>query len=261
MVYESRLQSKECVICKEKFLGKRQERNCANCKGVKNLDWEVKDRPVICPDCGITLRVEKVKVGRKAKLRQNKKSIRRCRPCQNKAISASKKGDKNPNWNGGPKPKRSREEVLEFLSNRMRENNPMKIPETREKVGATIRRKIAVGEIVYKLGKENHLWVGNRERSFTIRSRLYKKWALPIRRKSKGICENCHTYVGKMEVHHTEERFSDIIRKFSPIPLCDLTHEDFEEVSKKVVDYHVVNKVPGAALCIPCHKNIDPQRR
>jgi len=153
------------------------------------------------------------------------------------------------------------EEVSEFHSKRMKENNPMKNPNIVKKVHEKLKKKRESGELFTPTGRDHWLWSGNRKRSNVIRTRLYRKWGKKIRERDGYKCTKCGASECKLEVHHTNEKYSEILKMFCNKPLDDLTYDEFEKVCKKIVDYHLTKPVEGVTLCVRCHAEVDPQRK
>ena len=156
----------------------------------------------------------------------------------------------------------TKEEFSDFQSKRMMgDNNPMKNPETKEKsLNSEGRRKLNQS-LREKTGIKHHLWKGNNRRNITLRSRINNLWRKPIIKNANFMCEICKNKDVILEVHHSSETFKEIILKFvSEKELRELSNDEFEILSKKIVDYHI-NNVVGLCVCVNCHKEIDEQRR
>ena len=271
--YSEQKSEKSCKKCGMIFTGTYREVLCHDCKHLpRDFSHLSVDREYKCIRCGQSLGKSKViKMGKYKADRSINRSHSVCDNCKNKSrelYSKSRLGKNNPNWKGGTVEKVK--ETPEQTAERMRNNNPMYDPAVIAKMKSTVAQRIANGNIiykrgikrsvVYKMGRDHHLWKGNRRRSQVIRSRLYSAWILPQMNRDNFHCTECGQNRCRLEVHHVSEKFSDILSKFCPRPLDDLTQEEFENVSAQVVDYHK-NNVIGRTLCVPCHKRVDPNRK
>lgn len=271
--YSETLIEKECSNCHTRYNGTRRETLCSKCKDIpRSFSNLSTDREYKCVRCGIVLgTVSVIKIGRYKSDKSINKNHLLCDKCvelSRNRLSVERRGDKNPNWRGGPKLRSV--ETPEQKSKRMRDKNPMSQPVTVAKMKATVANRIANGGIVirrgkqrnviYKTGKDHHLWKGNRKRSQVIRARLYSTWILPQMKLDNFCCTECGKSKCRLEVHHSSEKFSDILSKFCHVPLENLTDVEFENVSRQVVDYHT-KLVKGKTVCVECHKRIDPNRK
>ena len=142
----------------------------------------------------------------------------------------------------------------------MKKKNPSFDPVVRKKASSTFRKKIKNGLIVFPKGNAHWLWKGNRNRCQTIRSRLYLPWIKPIMERDGFSCIHCGKHGIKLEVHHCDKSFEDIIIEIlDGRKMNDLDSIEFEKVSDEVIKYH--ENCSGITLCVECHKKIDPQRR
>lgn len=265
--YQTVLYPKICVHCEKPFEGKYREVNCPECKGKKKDVYKEYTVHDLCIHCGEAHRERKVWFETDYQAKDTVEGVcPECRKLTGKRISESKLGEKNPNWKGGPKERvyktlspEERAESKRKISERMRLNNPMKKEEVRAKVSKTIRERIESKELVYVSGKDHHLWRGERKRSFTIRSRLYRAWVKPILARDGFRCIKCGSK-DDLEAHHEGVPFRDVVKMFSAKSLEDLSEEEFELVSRQVVCYHI-DHVQGITLCKTCHKAVDPLRR
>lgn len=89
--------------------------------------------------------------------------------------------------------------------------------------------------------------------------RLYEQWKYPILVRDKFKCTECGDDKD-LHVHHNGEKYSDIIKKVMTI--SDYENLDNYDVKKqitdKILDYHIKNKVSGITLCKCCHNKIHP---
>jgi hypothetical protein len=151
----------------------------------------------------------------------------------------------------------SKEEVSEVQRvNISGDKNPMRRPEVREKVRATLKERYKTTPCIK--GKDHWLWKGNRIPSQTIRTRLYKVWVLPILELDGFMCAFCRTKVN-LEVHHVTKPFREVLEQvLSGRILSSLSAEDFEIISDTVLDLH--NDIEGITLCVDCHRLVDDHR-
>ena len=141
----------------------------------------------------------------------------------------------------------------------MQTDNPMFKPGILSKVRNTIIDKIQNGTILYKRGKDHHLWKGNRDNNHIIRTSL-NEWKKKILKESQYKCQICGSNK-KLEIHHVEP-LRDIVNKFTDKPLSqyDSNSPEFTNLVTIINNYHEVNNV-GQCVCEKCHANIDPYRK
>lgn len=261
-----------CKHCKNEYLGTAKSTNCPDCSNIRSEYRITIKRDLLCRDCDNKIGEYEVKIApsekdKKSKPRHGKIVCEECKQKSSQRQSDRMKGENNPMWVGGEefhkhrynlKPK---EQWMKEVSERMKKNNPMFQRDIRNKVSKTLKNKIKNGDLIYDKGENHHRWKGNRIRSQTIRTRLYKLWAFEILKKNNFTCEICKSKK-KLEIHHSGEPFRDILEKvLHGRVLNDLIYEDFEKVSDEVIDYHIKNNVEGQCLCKKCHKEIDEYRK
>lgn len=89
--------------------------------------------------------------------------------------------------------------------------------------------------------------------------RLYDVWKYPILVGSGFKCCKCPN-TKNLHVHHNDISFSEIIKKVMTIDDYERI-DDFEvkkDVTRRVIDYHIENRVSGEVLCRDCHGKIHP---
>ena len=90
-----------------------------------------------------------------------------------------------------------------------------------------------------------------------IRARLYSSWVYPILKRDQFTCQCCGMSTD-LCVHHSNERFADIMHKimydFGFNSIKELSFEQKDLITEKVVQYHVINKIPGITICKTCHQ-------
>ena len=78
-------------------------------------------------------------------------------------------------------------------------------------------------------------------------NKLYKEWKYPILKKAGFKCKECGSSKD-LHIHHNKEMMNEILKKFT----------GKSNPVKKVVDYHVHNKISGVVLCYKHHKKQHP---
>ena len=134
-------------------------------------------------------------------------------------------------------------------------------PECKKVASDNMKKSWDDGKIVPLMAHDHPQWKGgksiihNRIRS---NSRLHKEWKYPILCASRFKCSECENTTA-LQVHHNEEKFSDIVGK---ILNCDdatkYTEEQINTKINEIVDYHITNKISGQVLCRGCHGKIHP---
>lgn len=273
--YKINTKEKKCVQCSCEFIGTKQTVNCENCRGLKRKKNINATRNILCNKCDNVTSTENVLVGKGASIKDGKvKPLRGVSPCEDcrKQLSEERRlkmtGEGNPSWVGGPnfhkrqKSGKTGEQIRQEASDRMINNNPTASEDVRNKISETLKNKSKKGEIIYKKGKDHHLWKGNRTRSSTIRSRLYKFWNFPKLQDAKFSCQNCGASKCTLEVHHNQETFAEIVNKILKNNILDdLSSEEFEIFCENVINYHLEKNISGIVVCIDCHRKLDPQRK
>jgi len=242
-----------CVECKKLFLKKS--------KVTQKIIKEIR-----CRRCDCLISIEEKYKTKTTKISRNK-TCDDCKKTINKINSESKIGDKNPNWTGGKKPNKykTKAEFNLAMSIRMKKNNPMKNKTIARKMGDKLKNKYLTGELIAKKGKDNHLWKGNRENSFIIRSRL-TKWRKHILKRDDYTCQLCKSRGGKLEIHHLEpfkciiENRINILKINKQLNEINNNSDEFEMLCDDIVNYHDNNTMIGITLCKVCHAEIDVKR-
>lgn len=256
--YEARLKKKYCIYCNSKFYAKDKERLCLDCKE-KHIIKKIITKPVLCRHCGIQIETIEKKTDHKNK-KFYLKTCDKCRKETFKKYSERMKLDTNPAIRKFGRKKDYIKLGFKKVSERMKNNNPMKNPEIRKKVAEKIKLGYATGKIKKKLGKESPIWKGKRSRFQTIRTRLYIEWVRPIMERDNFICKLCGKTKCRLEVHHNKETFDNIMEKL----LCNkdinlLSDNEFEDLIQQTITYH--KNIDGLTVCVECHKKIDSKRR
>ena len=260
-----RLYPKTCKQCGVAFQGRRQQSNCPDCEGKRTVNHEVIQQELRCYRCDAPMgyRARKVVPG----VTQLVAKPRLCESCQqaiNESRAEHKRGDRNPNWKGGIIiPRMTKEEMKAKSSERMRANNPMKNPSVVDRVKQSIREAALRGEICHKTGQEHHLWRGNREPSFVIRTRL-KPWIRSVMERDDFTCQSCGVRGGRLEVHHLHS-FRSIcaaaLTEFQVESLKELNVNSvlFENITQAIIAAHTLDV--GITYCKTCHARHDERRR
>lgn len=265
--YKNRKKEKYCKYCGSLFIGTDKQLNCSNCIRKRVVNTNGSTQKILCANkkCDNIIRTRQTKIATIPEKRGGK-ICEVCKINSSKKRSEYMKTDINPSIKKhGRKIKNvllTPEEARFFNSRRMMGDlNPMKRPEIKDKVFSSDGYKNNIKNLKEKVGRNHHLWKGTRPRTHTIRSRLYNNWILPILKKSNFSCEICERRGGRLEVHHQSETFRDIISKYdNNNQLKNMSDEDFEILSKKVVNYHI-NNVIGICVCVDCHRKIDENRK
>lgn len=84
---------------------------------------------------------------------------------------------------------------------------------------------------------------------------LLIKWKYNIMKNDGFVCQLCGSKKDK-EVHHNQETFMDIMKKFLPNRELEkeLTWDEKKVIAKKIADYHYSNNVSAITLCHSCHQ-------
>ena len=259
--YLNRCLEKKCKRCGDKFYGTKQKRNCEKCSNSKRIvNFAKIEKSVMCPKCHeVTGFVEKYKTKDGGTFIFGK-VCDNCKLKSKQKISERMKSELNPSiikYGRKKEEKRSREEVLLFMSERMLgSKNPMKNPKTRAKVSQALKNK---GDWMPK-GVLHKNWKGNRDRCQTIRTRLYKPWVRPILERDKFTCCKCGKVGGRLEVHHIQPSFQSLVEiALDGRKIFELNEYDFEQLIIDVIERH--KNVMGITYCVSCHRKVDPKRR
>jgi len=282
--YKENKHVKPCNQCQREFCGTKKQILCSECKQKKLLKkYELMEVSVLCRVCGEEMYKEyknktigkNTRVGKtcceckrisllqkSARMRSNNPmKTAQVRAAVASSISGEKKHPEDYQTIRSSVPRMSQEEVSKLLSERMSgDSNPMKCPEVRDKVAQLLKTKYKTGEIKCPSGPEHWLWKGNRERSQTIRSRLYPTWIRPILERDDFTCCRCKKRGGRLEVHHVDPSFQDIVEKhLNGKKLVNLTESEFSQFSDEIVKLH--KNVVGITYCRKCHLQVEHESK
>ena len=133
--------------------------------------------------------------------------------------------------------------------------------EKRQKHSIGMRELWELGKIVPLTGSNHSQWNGGTSH-LTLRLRgsteLYEKWKRPILIRDGFRCVACGGS-GELNVHHDGERFSEVLHRFMPDDLHEMTWDEQTDVLEKMIRYHVEAPVSGITLCLSCHEHVHMQ--
>lgn len=152
-----------------------------------------------------------------------------------------------------------RNAFLKRASERMKSNNPMRNPETANKVRETLKKKVADGEITYPRGKDSPIYKGSRSIKGYLRIAIIP-WRNANFTRAKYTCEICGKTGCTLHVHH-KEPFNDIFYKFVDYFHLDESSieymsDDYIKLENAIVEYHNSHDI-GIVVCEDCHSDID----
>lgn len=247
-IYKNKKYKKICIECNKELLLTQKQKLCQKCRNKlkRTNNFKIKIiKEFRCKYCNKLIYIDEVYNTRGDFSVNKNKVCDSCKIFNRKRMSNNMKGDKNPNWQGGPKPKKykNKYEAYKSFSDRMKKNNPMFNPSVVEKVRKTILKKYKNGEIERKLGKNNPLWKGNRENSLSIRSRL-KQWKKDVLKRDDFTCRNCGIRGGYLEVHHLKKFCIIVNQSIKELKIkqnlsnINNNSDDFEKLCNLIVKKH-----------------------
>jgi hypothetical protein len=131
-------------------------------------------------------------------------------------------------------------------------------PEELRRRSERMRKGRLDGTIPTKYGEESSQWKGGTSKlQQVVRSRLHNAWARPILERDRFVCQGCGQKSGKLVVHHSGERFAQILQK--ALEVYGYIEDDVARknaIALWVIGYHVDNQVPGTTLCESCHDSL-----
>lgn len=110
-----------------------------------------------------------------------------------------------------------------------------------------------------KYGKHSANWKGGASsinNLVRVNKQLYEEWKYPILKRDAFRCVKCGNNK-ELEVHHNGETMSEILSKFMDKEK-DYKFNQKRRIMKKVIDYHIQQKVDGETLCKSCHCKLHP---
>lgn len=131
-------------------------------------------------------------------------------------------------------------------------NNPM----LKKQASQTMKNNWKTGKIKKVSGPDHPRWKGGISkliRRLNAASSLYKLWKYPILCRDKFKCILCQSVI-ELNVHHYNQRISEIISHFASKQTKKLTYKEEGYLVEEIVKYHLENKISGVTLCRKCHK-------
>jgi len=146
-------------------------------------------------------------------------------------------------------------------------------PEELKRRSKRMKRGRLDGTVPTLYGKDHSQWNGGTSALVHVcraYPRLYKEWIRPKLQASNFSCSECgNNSRGKnnLHVHHDNETFSEILRKFAkkhrweknlsmPVAANDFKLMKLKmKIADEVADYHINNDVSGIVLCKKCHSD------
>lgn len=129
------------------------------------------------------------------------------------------------------------------------------------------------GTVPTLYGKDHSQWKGGTSSLLPVchsNKKLFDNWKYPKLCASNFTCQKCDVNKKidssiELEVHHDEEKMSDIVRKIAIengwtdyYAISPSTDEKTQELKNKIADavanYHIENNVSAIVLCESCHK-------
>ncbi len=260
--YNSTTYVKICKMCNSEFNGFKKATICSQkCKDTLKEKKYLILQKVICKHCDkhITTKNKYANIFVKHLVAlEIKRTCSECRHKQYEKWANEQKGENNTNWTDNKKSRRKyTDEELKIIQT---VNNPMKNKTTALKVANSIKLKYVNNELIRPIGKLSTLYKGNRKRGFTIRDRL-KFWKIDNLIRTNYTCEICNKHGGKLEIHHKNISFREILDKeLNNRILDDLSYDDFEILIKNICELHKCNII-GQVLCKECHSSVDEYRK
>lgn len=257
--YHQRLTEKPCNVCGTAAPRKRNEHTCPGCIGeAHRRALTTVEQTVTCRRCSTPMHT----ITKKNTHTATTLSTGLCDPCREvskERQSEVKRGSSNPNWKGGVEPVRK---GMAGVVARMRVSNPMHSPSVAARVRATKRHLIATGRLTYRRGARHHLWKGNREPSFVLRSRLLG-WVKAVMARDGFRCTVCQAH-RDLEVHHVTP-FRTVVETcvaelgLPPLRDVGVNTDAFQKLSDLVVARHTLSD--GITYCKAHHAANDSRRR
>lgn len=277
--YNSSLIEKECDYCGEIFLAKTKQTRCKNCSKKRDTNvFKKVEQKLVCTNCGKVLEIVlknktkdipeilPYKVCDECK-KSSKEARSECMKLNNPSYEKSltkkeyiEKQKKLEEYNNKENKLKRKKIFLKRTSERMRKNNPMFKEEVVGKMRKTFKENISNGKIIYKKGKEHHLYKGNRNFNKQVRIEL-REWVRKKMELDNFTCTKCGKTNCELQVHHLEP-LRNIIIKF--LEKYNIALEEFElgdktclSILKDIKEYHFNNFSIGITVCQDCHSKLD----
>ncbi len=139
------------------------------------------------------------------------------------------------------------ERVKENCKNLVKWNTSNKAKKVKS---SNMKKQWKSGNLKVLYGKDSSQWQGGTSplsARVYASNKLYKEWKYPILKKAGFKCKECGSSKD-LHIHHNKEMMNEILKKFT----------GKSNPVKKVVDYHVHNKISGVVLCYKHHKKQHP---
>jgi len=139
------------------------------------------------------------------------------------------------------------ERVKENCKNLVKWNTSNKAKKVKS---SNMKKQWKSGNLKVLYGKDSSRWQGGTSplsARVYASNKLYKEWKYPILKKAGFKCKECGSSKD-LHIHHNKEMMNEILKKFT----------GKSNPVKKVVDYHVHNKISGVVLCYKHHKKQHP---
>ena len=139
------------------------------------------------------------------------------------------------------------ERVKENCKNLVKWNTSNKAKKVKS---SNMKKQWESGNLKVLYGKDSSQWQGGTSplsARVYASNKLYKEWKYPILKKAGFKCKECGSSKD-LHIHHNKEMMNEILKKFT----------GKSNPVKKVVDYHVHNKISGVVLCYKHHKKQHP---
>jgi len=139
------------------------------------------------------------------------------------------------------------ERVKENCKNLVKWNTSNKAKKVKS---SNMKKQWESGNLKVLYGRDSSRWQGGTSplsARVYASNKLYKEWKYPILKKAGFKCKECGSSKD-LHIHHNKEMMNEILKKFT----------GKSNPVKKVVDYHVHNKISGVVLCYKHHKKQHP---
>ena len=141
-------------------------------------------------------------------------------------------------------------ETDERVANNGKQVSKAFIQDRKDRYSKIMKKNRLDGTVPTLYGKDSSQWQGGTSplsARVYASNKLYKEWKYPILKKAGFKCKECGSSKD-LHIHHNKEMMNEILKKFT----------GKSNPVKKVVDYHVHNKISGVVLCYKHHKKQHP---